>query len=129
MELESQAFNAYIKKDLTTAISLYKKILSIQNDFEHGGAWYQLATCYEEAGQNELAKKAYHNSLEQDSEDYIKLCAYGSFLFQINDTMAAYRIYNKIYNYEITNGMDTSNTLLAINELSRKNNLPGADIC
>lgn len=128
LQLESQALNAYRENDFITAITLYKKILKIQDDFEHGGGWFQLASCYEETGQIELALKSYQQSLKKDPDDYIKLCAYGSFLFQIKDYIGAYKIYNKIYHYEVANNIDPSNTLVAISELVKKNNILGSEL-
>lgn len=66
---EQQALAAQIEGDFERAIMIWNQILAAYPDWEHGFTHYNLAGCYEEAGQIDLAIETYRTAIKISPKD------------------------------------------------------------
>jgi tetratricopeptide (TPR) repeat protein len=63
-EMEAQALAAEAAKDFKRAIIFWNQILELYPRWEHGFSHYNLAGCYVETGQIDLAIETYRKAIE-----------------------------------------------------------------
>jgi tetratricopeptide (TPR) repeat protein len=68
-EKEAQAIAAENSGDFDTAIQIWEQILHAYPRWEHGVAHYNLAGCYEETGQIDLAIETYRKAITLSPND------------------------------------------------------------
>src|SRR4051812_31226270 len=81
MHLEKMSLDAVKSGNHELAIDCFRKIITIQPNYEHGACFYNLACSYEDIGKIDLARENYKKALEYMPNDEIYLGGYASFLY------------------------------------------------
>lgn len=80
LDLKRKALDFRSSGRLREAAELFSAILKEQPDWEHGAGYYDLAGCYEDLGQFELAEECYNAALRYQPANPYFLCGLASFL-------------------------------------------------
>jgi tetratricopeptide (TPR) repeat protein len=108
------------KEQWTEAIELFVDILADNPGFEHGYAWYDLACCYEDAGDVTKAKSSYKCALEYDKANPIFLGGLASFLYLYGDPQESLSIYKEYFQVVGEDSERGTTVSPAIEELKRR---------
>jgi tetratricopeptide (TPR) repeat protein len=116
--------------DWGSASKLYEVILKEHPNWEHGYGWFQLAHCYEEAGQIEEAGIAYEHAFKTNPTDTIIMGGLASFLYLHGNKTSAYNLHVQLIALERKKGETkcAAVTMIALNKLGEQLGLTNKEI-
>lgn len=101
--LEKKAIEEINKANYLEAIDLLNTLVRKNPFYEHGKAFYNLASCYEEIGDFDNAEMNYLKALEISPQNSYFLGGYASFLFLFRQPKIAFEYYLKLLKVEDDN--------------------------
>ena len=122
LELEQEGLRANRNGNYKLAVVFFKELVEISPEFEHGMAFYNLASALEEEGCLKEAKEAYLKAIEYDSEDPIRLGGFASFLYLHGSCDEAFNAHLNLLQLEriIKDYSSAEETLEVLYELGEK---------
>lgn len=119
--LQNNGIDLMNNQKYTEALEKFHLIINQNSDYEHGMIYYDMASCYEDLGELESAEKYYLKSLSFDSNDFVRVSGYASFLYQYRDSKKAYSWYLRVLKLELERGYTgIENTIVGLQLLGKK---------
>jgi tetratricopeptide (TPR) repeat protein len=128
VQWEQEALYKMNHGDIEGAIQLFKKILEVNPNYEHGLAFYNLAGCLEDIKEYKQAEENYLKALEYGPYDTIILGGYASFLYLHGDTQKAFDYHLLLLKEERKFNGRTDDLINVLNELGLKLNFSEKEI-
>lgn len=100
IEIEQDALKLMNSGELEQAIERFLVIISENPEYEHGTAFYNIASCYEDLERFEEAERNYLRALEIDPENLYFLSGYASFSYLFKDPQVAFTWYLRLLKAE-----------------------------
>jgi tetratricopeptide (TPR) repeat protein len=101
-EMEQKALQSRQRGDIVEAVNLYKAIVDEEPGYEHGMIFYDLAGCYEDLGEMQLALEAYQQAVVHGRGDPTIIGGLASFLYLHGDPKEAIQCYLDLLKIEHT---------------------------
>lgn len=122
VQLEKDALALMNAGQKGKAAELFSAIVEERPDWEHGEAFYHLASCYEDIGELRKAEENYRRALEFEPKNPYFLGGYASFLYLHGDPQSAFEEYLKLWKLEDSGGnkIQADKTLPGLRELSKR---------
>jgi tetratricopeptide (TPR) repeat protein len=100
VDLEQRALDFRNSGHIEEAAELFSSIVKEQPDWEHGMGFYNLACCYEDLGQLELAEECYNAALRYEPGNTMYLGGLASFLYLHGEPEKAFNAYLEVLKLE-----------------------------
>jgi tetratricopeptide (TPR) repeat protein len=125
---EQEAINLMNRDNKQKAMLLFKKIISIRPNYEHGICFYHLACCLEDLNKLSEAKENYLEAIKYDSRDPIRLGGYASFLYLHGSSAEAFQAHSELIKLERELGFDITGTLDILKRIGEQIGLTEKDV-
>jgi len=122
IDLERRALDFKNSGQLEGAAELFSAIVKEQPDWEHGMGFHNLAQCYEDLGQLELAEECYNAALRYEPANPIFLGGLASFLYLHGEPEKAFDAYLEVLEVEKVNKAErgVESSTIALKALGKK---------